>query len=48
MLNVRVSVAGVRKIDELRGAWTRSEYVRHVLIEAMKAEVKGPSTTEGL
>jgi hypothetical protein len=39
---VRFSAAGVDKVDELRGAWTRSEYIRRAVAYAAKNGMKGP------
>jgi len=41
-LRTRTTGAGVEAIDERRGAWSRSEYVRQALVLAMKHGLRGP------
>lgn len=41
-VRVRTTDAGVQAIDDRRGSWSRSEYVRQALTMAMKANLRGP------
>lgn len=43
---VRFTKAGVDKIDEMRGAWTRSEYIRRAVARAAKEGLKGPEQVD--
>jgi metal-responsive CopG/Arc/MetJ family transcriptional regulator len=42
MLHIRLAESGLTKIDEVRGEWSRSEYVRQALRYAIKNDMKGP------
>lgn len=46
MMHVRLSKSGLHKIDEKRGSWSRSEYLRQALALAMKQGLKGPEPIE--
>lgn len=37
-----ISQAGAEALDEARGTWTRNEYVRKALDEAIKHKLLGP------
>jgi hypothetical protein len=39
---VRFTEEGVARIDEMRGSWTRSEYVRRAVAQAVKQNKRGP------
>lgn len=41
-LGARITTAGMEKIDELRGSWSRSEWVRQALRRAAEAKMSGP------
>lgn len=42
MLHVRLAKTGLDKIDEARGTWSRSEYIRRALAKALREGLKGP------
>lgn len=42
MMHIRLSKSGLRKIDEKRRSWSRSEYIRQALALAMKNGLEGP------
>jgi hypothetical protein len=42
---VRLTSEGLAALDERRGGWTRSEYVRRALALAIKANLRGPTGT---
>ena len=39
---VRFTPPGVAKLDEMRGSWSRSEYIRQAVALAAKQGMKGP------
>lgn len=41
-MNLRLTADGLAKIDEMRGGWTRAEYVRRAVAYAVKQGKKGP------
>lgn len=42
MVPLRLTKPGAKKLDELRGGWTRSEYIRRAISFAAKAGLRGP------
>lgn len=42
MVHIRLAKRGLDRIDEMRGSWSRSEYIRQALAYAMKHNLKGP------
>lgn len=44
VLQVRISDEGLAAIDQARGSWTRSEFVRASLSESVKRGLRGPAT----
>lgn len=45
---LRLSSAGLALIDDKRGAWTRSEYVRRAVMLAIKENLRGPTLKDDL
>ena len=45
-MTFRISEEGLKKIDELRGQWSRSEYVRQALHQAVLSKITGPEKTK--
>ena len=41
-VNMRLTAEGLTKIDQLRGGWSRSEYVRRAIALAAKEGLEGP------
>lgn len=42
MFSLRLSPQGVERVDELRGSWSRSEYMRRAIAAAVKNGMAGP------
>ena len=45
-IHVRLSDSGLAALDEFRGSWTRSHYIRQALAYAVKNGMKGPEEVE--
>lgn len=46
MIAFRIGESGLAKVDEHRGAWSRSEFIRQALAYAVKKGLKGPEPTQ--
>jgi hypothetical protein len=45
-VTVRLSKPGIEAIDFRRNAWSRSDYIRHAISEAVKRDKRGPKDAE--
>ena len=42
IVGIRFAPGGLDKVDELRGAWSRSEYIRAAVAYAVRNGLRGP------
>lgn len=42
VINLRLSESGIAKLDEVRGSWSRSEYIRQAIKYAIEENKRGP------
>jgi Arc/MetJ-type ribon-helix-helix transcriptional regulator len=45
-VTVRLTPKGIERLDSLRGAWSRSEYIRQAIAHAAKNNMKGPEEVQ--
>lgn len=41
-LHLRLAQSGLEKLDEMRGEWSRNEYIRQALRLAIQQNMRGP------